>query len=151
MPSTVTEPGSSGPDRREARLATRRLARELRTIGAMLRVYCRDHHDPDAHNELQLCEECSALFDYARKRLAGCPYGPDKPTCANCQIHCYGPRQREATRVMMRYAGPRMMWRHPLLALAHVLDGQRPAPPKPRAAPRAEVQPAGPTTPLPHR
>ena len=74
--------------------------------------------------------------DLARRRLAGCPYGPEKPTCANCQIHCYGPQQREATRVMMRYAGPRMMWRHPLLAIAHVLDGKRPAPPKPRAAAR---------------
>jgi hypothetical protein len=37
---------------------------------------------------------------------------------------------------MMRYAGPRMMWRHPVLAIAHVLDGKRPAPPKPRAAGR---------------
>jgi hypothetical protein len=42
---------------------------------------------------------------------------------------------------MMRYAGPRMMWRHPLLALAHVLDGKRPAPPKPRATARTDTAP----------
>jgi hypothetical protein len=28
----------------------------------------------------------------------------------------------------MRYAGPRMIRRHPLLAIAHILDGRRPAP-----------------------
>jgi len=117
---------------REARLATPRLTRELNTMAAMLRIYCRDHHRTALRGAEPLCEECAGLFDYARKRLAGCPYGPDKPTCANCQIHCYGPRQREQTRVMMRYAGPRMLWRHPLLVLAHVIDGKRPAPPKPR-------------------
>jgi hypothetical protein len=31
----------------------------------------------------------------------------------------------------MRYAGPRMLLRHPVLALRHVADGKRPAPPKP--------------------
>lgn len=138
-----------GAERREARLATRRLSRELATIGAMLRIYCRDHHGTMDRSGNGLCEECSGLFEYARKRLAGCPYGPDKPTCANCQIHCYGPRQREATRVMMRYAGPRMLWRHPLLALAHVLDGKRPAPPKPRATVRSDAAPQGGTQPPP--
>lgn len=139
MNSMTTEPRSSGSERRQARLATARLARELKTIGVMLQIYCHDHHDSAAQDGAGLCQECAELFDYARKRLAGCPYGPNKPTCANCQIHCYGPRQREATREMMRYAGPRMMWRHPLLAVAHVLDGKRAAPPKPRAPARSEA------------
>jgi hypothetical protein len=140
METTRTAP-ASGAAQRAARLATPRLSRELDTIGAMLRIYCRDHHRDalasaaasGADRSMDLCPECAALFNYARKRLAGCPYGPEKPTCANCQIHCYGPAQRERTRVMMRYAGPRMMWRHPWLAIAHILDGKRPAPPKPRA------------------
>ncbi len=147
MTSSANSDTAIGAERRQARLATRRLARELATIGAMLRIYCRDHHGAEPNDSDGLCQECSSLFEYARKRLAGCPYGPDKPTCANCQIHCYGPRQREATRVMMRYAGPRMMWRHPLLALAHVLDGKRPAPPKPRAAVRNDAPPPGPPQP----
>jgi hypothetical protein len=134
MSPTADHHAATGAERRAARLASGRLARELQTIGAMLRIYCRDHHGGADRNEAHLCTECADLLDYARKRLAGCPYGPEKPTCTNCQIHCYGPQQREAARVMMRYAGPRMMWRHPLLAIAHVLDGRRPAPPKPRAA-----------------
>jgi len=129
---TTPAAASHGAAARAARLATPRLARELRTIGAMLRIYCTDHHRAAPRDDAGLCPECAALFDYARKRLAGCPYGPDKPTCANCQIHCYGPAQREQTRVMMRYAGPRMLARHPWLAIAHILDGKRPAPPKPR-------------------
>lgn len=125
-------PLSRGAAERQARLATPRLSRELKTIGAMLRIFCRDHHREAPRDAQGLCEPCAALFDYARKRLAGCPYGPEKPTCANCQIHCYGPAQRESTRVMMRYAGPRMLWRHPWLAIAHMLDGRRPAPPRPK-------------------
>ena len=124
---------------RLARLAAPRLARELKTIEVMLAIACRDRHGMADG----LCEECTALFAYAIRRLASCPYGAEKPTCANCQIHCYGPSQREQVREMMRYAGPRMMLRHPYLALMHVVDGRRPAPPKPRGAPRpAAAKPA---------
>ncbi len=128
----AADAGDRGAARRAARLATPRLSREMTTMRAMLRIYCRDHHPDAARNDDRLCDDCGGLFDYACKRLAGCPYGADKPTCANCQIHCYGPTQREQTRVMMRYAGPRMLWRHPILAIAHVVDGKRAAPPKPR-------------------
>jgi len=110
-----------------ARLVTPRLAREMKTIRAMLRVACHDRHGTAEG----LCAECQALADYAAKRLAHCPYGADKPTCVNCRIHCYGPRQREQVRDTMRYAGPRMMLRHPVLAIMHVVDGRRPAPPRP--------------------
>jgi hypothetical protein len=126
---TMPRMGKNAEDRL-ARLATSRLARELETIRAMLRIACRDHHGTAEG----LCAECAALADYAAKRLALCPYGADKPTCVNCRIHCYGPRQREQVREMMRYAGPRMMLRHPLLAIMHVVDGRRPAPPKPSEA-----------------
>jgi len=150
MDAPATPPPSDRAARREARLATPRLQREFKTLAAMLRIYCHDHHGAAAAGEQGLCTECGELLAYARKRLAGCPFGADKPTCANCQIHCYGPRQRETTRVVMRYAGPRMLWRHPWLALAHLLvDGRRPAPPKPRGAQAARPAAAdkGPTAP----
>ena len=35
---------------------------------------------------------------------------------------------RARVKDVMRYAGPRMTWRHPLLALDHMLSGRRPAP-----------------------
>jgi hypothetical protein len=131
-------------DARRARLLQPRLARELATMRVMLGIYCRAQHGTGAGE--RLCDDCDALFAYATKRLAGCPYGAEKPTCANCQIHCYGPRERERVREMMRFAGPRMMLRHPYLALMHVVDGRRPAPPKPRGAPRAAAAPAAPAS-----
>ena len=126
-------------EERLARLATSRLARELETIRAMLRIACHDRHGTAEG----LCADCEALADYAAKRLALCPYGPDKPTCVNCKIHCYGPRQREQVRDMMRDSGPRMMLRHPYLAIMHVVDGRRPAPPKPNEAVTALAASAG--------
>jgi hypothetical protein len=101
----------------------RRRAREQRTMEAMMRMYCRLHHGGDP-----LCDDCVALAEYARRRLERCVFGDAKPTCANCVVHCYKADMREQMRVMMRWAGPRMLLRHPILAIRHMIDGKRPAP-----------------------
>ena len=97
-----------------------RLKREHETLVCMTRIYCSQHHP--GHPDAGMCPDCSALMAYAEKRLAKCPYGTDKPTCAKCPIHCYKPAQREETRRIMRFAGPRMTWRHPVLSFFHLLD-----------------------------
>jgi hypothetical protein len=102
-----------------------RLERERRTVAAMIAVYCRAHHAASR----ALCAECADLETYTRLRLEKCPYGETKPTCANCPIHCYQPHRREQVRRVMAYAGPRMLLRHPILAVRHMLDGHRKAPP----------------------
>ena len=94
----------------------------------MAGIYCRDQHGADATARGSLCPDCQGLMDYATRRLDRCVFGDDKPTCANCKVHCYTATMRERVRVMMRYAGPRMLWRHPFLAIAHVVDGRREAP-----------------------
>lgn len=99
---------------------TRRLEREYRTIECMVDIWCTAHHEPPAS-----CAECREFLDYAHARLAKCPYGEDKPTCAKCPVHCYKKRQREQAREIMRYAGPRMAWKHPWLALLHMTDKLR--------------------------
>lgn len=106
-----------------------RRAREWKTIDTMMRMYCAHHHGGG-----DLCGECGALSDYARRRLERCVFGDAKPTCANCLVHCYNAEMRERVRVMMRWAGPRMMLRHPVQGLLHKLDGLRPAPKLPQAA-----------------
>jgi hypothetical protein len=58
-------------------------------------------------------------------RIDKCPFQAEKPTCANCPIHCYKKDRREEVREVMRYAGPRMLLRHPVLAVLHQLDGKR--------------------------
>lgn len=112
------------------RSGSARLRRERRTVEAMVRLYCRAHH-----GGTPLCTDCSGLLTYAGHRLDRCPYGAEKPTCVNCPIHCYRPEPRERMREVMRWAGPRMLWRHPFLAVMHLIDGRRPPPPLP-ATPR---------------
>lgn len=96
-----------------------RLNRERKTINAMIGLYCRRHHG----NRPDLCGPCAFLLAYAKARLDKCPYGQQKPTCGQCPVHCYKPAMRENVRDVMRYAGPRMIWHHPLLAIQHMLDG----------------------------
>ena len=101
---------------------TGRLKREHQTLKCMTAIYCEDHHPQhDGH----LCNSCSELMQYSEQRLAKCPYGQAKPTCAKCPIHCYKKQQREHVREVMRYAGPRMPLRHPWQALTHVFDKLR--------------------------
>jgi len=105
--------------------ASRRLAREWKTMAAMVRCYCHDRHGTAAG----LCPECRGLLDYATVRLDHCRFGAGKPTCANCPVHCYQRDRRDQMKAIMRHAGPRMLWRHPVLSLRHWWDGFRPAPP----------------------
>jgi len=108
-----------------------RMDREARTIEAMIRLYCHDRHE----GRDELCPECGELLRYAQARLARCPFQEGKTTCARCPVHCYKPEMRTRVRRVMRYAGPRMLLRHPWLALLHLLDGRR----------REPLRPSGPT------
>ncbi len=114
--------------------------REEKTIRVMIVIYCEDHHQ--THGEL--CPDCASLFEYAQARLGKCPWGENKPACANCTIHCYRPAMRDEIREVMRYAGPKMLFRHPVLAVEHLLRERRPVPPPPRPA-RDVSAPAGPS------
>jgi hypothetical protein len=115
---------TAAPEVRPVQHANRRLAREWKTITAMIRCFCHDHHNTNN----ALCPECQKLQDYAGVRLERCRFGAQKPTCANCPVHCYQKARREEVRLVMRYAGPRMLWRHPVVSLFHWLDGFRAVP-----------------------
>ena len=130
----VSAPRRSGrPSAREAqRRLPRRLRREQRTIEVMVRLYCRAHHGhaaaaarssrrrPAAHPSL--CPSCAALLHYSNRRIEKCRFGARKPVCASCTVHCFRPEMRDEIRTVMRYSGPRMMFRHPYLAVRHLLD-----------------------------
>lgn len=88
----------------------------------MIRLFCRERHQPGGD---ELCFSCEELLTYARSRLDKCPYSKDKPVCAKCPDHCYKPVRREQIQLVMRYAGPRMMRSHPLLTIRHLWKGWR--------------------------
>ena len=99
---------------------SRRMGREARTIEAMVEIHCRARHGT---GEVP-CAECRELIAYALHRLERCPFQEGKPTCARCAVHCYRPAMRDRIREVMRFAGPRMLRRHPILAALHLLDGR---------------------------
>jgi hypothetical protein len=103
----------------------KRRAREFKIIETMLQMYCHAHHHPE---KAALCPDCAGLHVYAQRRLERCVFGEAKPTCANCTVHCYKVSMRERIREVMRWSGPRMLWRHPVLAIWHMVDGRIPAP-----------------------
>ncbi|MBT3206248.1 MAG: nitrous oxide-stimulated promoter family protein [Gammaproteobacteria bacterium] len=95
-----------------------RVDREKKTIDVMVRIYCHDHHKTSD----DLCADCLTLQDYAHSRLDACPFDDEKPACNKCAVHCYSSKMREQVRKIMRYSGPRMILKHPLLSLLHLLD-----------------------------
>lgn len=99
-----------------------RIEREKKTIRAMIAMYCGSHHSQKKGN---LCGGCAAVESYALEKINRCPFINDKPTCVKCPVHCYMPEKREKVREIMRYAGPRMLFFHPVMAFFHVLDGLR--------------------------
>ncbi len=103
------------------------LQREAKTAELMIGLYCQHHHNQQTDS---LCPGCCELLEFSNRRLAYCPFGEDKPTCAKCQVHCYKSQMRQPMRQVMRWAGPRMIWHHPWLTLRHLLDKFRKAPSK---------------------
>ena len=91
--------------------------KEKDVVGKMITIYCRSKHKSGK----QLCNECQALNTYAQQRLERCPFGEEKPTCGSCAIHCYKKDMREKIKIVMRYAGPRLLFIHPIDAIKHMI------------------------------
>ena len=124
-----------------------RIADEKKVVALMIRMYCRRHCRQQGrtaradltnrtgrttdtnqagrtgarHTTRGLCPECAALLDYALRRLDSCRFGDGKPSCRKCPVHCYRADMRERIRTVMRWAGPRMIFRHPMAATRHLL------------------------------
>jgi hypothetical protein len=94
-----------------------KLSIEKKTISAMMHLFCRGHHKPKGS---ELCSDCAELLAYAEARLDKCPFGEKKGPCSQCSIHCYKPQMRKRIVEVMKYSGPRMLLRHPVLAMRHI-------------------------------
>jgi hypothetical protein len=103
-----------------------RITREGKTIAVMIDLYCGSQHRSD-----RPCAECSELLVYTNERLEECPFQEGKTTCAKCPVHCFKPAMRGKIKTVMRYSGPRMLHRHPILAVRHFIDRSRKEPIRP--------------------
>jgi len=106
-----------------------RIAREGRTVAAMIAIYCRSYHQADTP-----CSECAELLTYTSERLEKCPFQGGKTVCSKCPVHCFKPTMRERTRTVMRFSGPRMLRRHPMMTIRHFIDRSREEPVCPHRA-----------------
>ena len=98
------------------------LQRENLTLAHMMAIYCRGQR----HQGSGICGGCSSLLRYARERIEGCPYhGSEKPACGLCRTNCFTTEMRRHFLLVMRFAGPRMMLRHPVLSAVHLWDAVR--------------------------
>ena len=91
-----------------------KLENEISILKIMVKLYCRNHHH-SAH----LCELCNEVLNYAKQRVGQCKWQEEKPACAQCTVHCFKPIFRNKIQEMMRYAGPRMIYKHPIITLNH--------------------------------
>lgn len=98
-----------------------RLYREKVTVEKMIIIFCSFKHGMKS----SLCNDCLNLLNYSKLRIDNCPYKSKKPVCNICSIHCYRKDMRSKIREVMRYSGPRMLFRHPILALLHIFDKLR--------------------------
>ncbi|MBN2326052.1 MAG: nitrous oxide-stimulated promoter family protein [Candidatus Omnitrophica bacterium] len=76
--------------------------KDLAILNEFVRIFCKNNHERQTGD--LLCDECRDLLDYARGRLAACPYDP-KPKCKHCLTHCYRLPYREKMKAVMRFSG----------------------------------------------
>lgn len=95
-----------------------RIEREKKTVEIMIRLYCKKKHN----SKNDLCTECRELLNYANTRLDNCKFGENKPTCGKCTVHCYKKEMQYKIKNVMRYAGPRILFIHPIIVIQHYID-----------------------------
>jgi hypothetical protein len=95
-----------------------RLNRERETIKVMVNMYCRSVHSSSGI----ICSDCQSLLDYACLKIDHCLFGSEKPACSECCVHCYEKEKRESIKMIMRYAGPRMLYKYPCLGIMHFVN-----------------------------
>lgn len=100
-------------------MSEHRLIRECKTMESMVDIFCHQRHG----RVDDLCGDCRNLLEYSLLKLHKCSFGTRKPTCLKCSVHCYKAEMRDNVKAVMRYSGPRMLLRHPIMAFRHFLDG----------------------------
>ena len=93
--------------------------KDIKVLAAFIEIYCdRNHSSEDKikwtpSKEFQslgelplpvLCSDCIDPMYYSARRRKLCPLDP-KPTCRNCEIHCYSGENRDKIREVMRFSG----------------------------------------------
>ena len=95
-----------------------RTTRDRKILEAMGRIFCKAHHSGEK-DPYGLCPSCRETVEATLVRTAVCPYGHEG-NCQDCDIHCQRGEAQERIREIMRYAAPRMVFRHPLMTAEYL-------------------------------
>ncbi len=98
-----------------------RIEREKRTLAVMVKMYCDHYHDKIG----SICSDCNELTEFANERINRCIFQDDKPVCSECLVHCYRMDMRDKIKTVMCFAGPKMIFHHPILGIRHLIDKRR--------------------------
>ena len=90
-------------------------------VETMIKIYC-DGNCNRPSSEDPLCSDCRALLDYSQNRLEKCPKGDRKTSCGRCDTPCYSEPHKSKIKQVMKYAGPRMAFKHPIKTVKYVID-----------------------------
>ncbi|MDO5118314.1 MAG: nitrous oxide-stimulated promoter family protein [Eggerthellaceae bacterium] len=96
-----------------------RIDKDRKTLEAIGRIYCSGNHAQPEKDSAGLCPRCRETVEATLQRTVVCPYGHEG-NCQDCSIHCQRGEAQERIRQMMRYAAPRMTFRHPLMTLEYL-------------------------------
>jgi len=94
-------------------------------LARFLSMYCKAHHGHRLRKpfrfdyrklpakvlaDVNLCDECTRLLRHAVVKRVLCPLDP-KPRCRHCPDHCYRPLYRDQMSTVMKYSGPRSLFK----------------------------------------
>lgn len=96
-----------------------RLVSEDKTLYAMAKIYCDHEHPQVEKNAHGICVDCEELVAFTLERTAACPYGHER-NCEDCDIKCQRGSKQEGIKKLMRYAAPRMLFRHPIMTFDYL-------------------------------
>ncbi|MFH1179497.1 MAG: nitrous oxide-stimulated promoter family protein [Candidatus Bathyarchaeota archaeon] len=95
--------------------------KDIQVLRDFIQIYCETKHkdlEKIDENGIKLCVECHETLRYSTWRREVCPQDP-KPTCKNCEIHCYLPDQRAKIKNIMRHSGMLLIKRGRIDLLLH--------------------------------
>ncbi|MGI6787136.1 MAG: nitrous oxide-stimulated promoter family protein [Acholeplasmataceae bacterium] len=95
----------------------KKVIKEKKTFDKMLKIYCKKKH-----SSTKLCTECVEIQQYAHLKIEKCPFISDKPFCAFCKVQCYQKDMKEKIREIMKFSGPKMIFRAPIQSFKHIMQ-----------------------------
>ena len=93
--------------------------KDRRILEAIGRIYCKGNHAGRAKDAAGMCPECRGVIEQTLARAEACPHGHEG-NCQDCATPCQRGEAQQRIKAIMRYAAPRMMFRHPLMALDYL-------------------------------